>query len=254
MAPAGMAFDITYRPNDDAQFVAHWLIPYPAEDQNDAPPEEMATSQWLPHPIDVGPAQLRLSLACVIKAIEEPNVLPDVIAIHHMREVMLWIDRNGGYICAAPVCSDSSRIWNFLAADPMRDWCSSEIADRIGMSLSCLRVRLFEEGTSFVRLLHEVRMGHALSEIVATNRPIYKIAREIGYQCAAQFTARFYERYGLRPGDARGHDRSVRSESAPPRRVIAPVLVLSGTHLAGDNEQDRALTAMQMQRVVTGSI
>ncbi|MCW3062134.1 MAG: ybcM [Capsulimonas sp.] len=245
-APAGMAFDITYRPSAETPFVADWLLPCLAEDQDDTPPEDMAMPQWLPRPIDARKSQFRQSLACAIKSIKEPKELPDVIAIQHMREVMLWIDRNGGCVRAAPATSESSRIWNILAADPMRDWRPSEVADRVGMSLSCLRIRLFEEGTSFVRLLHEVRMGHALSEIVATNRPIYTIAREIGYRCTAQFSARFYERYGLRPGDARGHNRSVRSRLVSSRRIIVPALVLSGTHQAGVIGGDGSLTPTRM--------
>ncbi|MEO7719816.1 MAG: helix-turn-helix transcriptional regulator [Capsulimonas sp.] len=239
--PAGMAFDITYRPDEDSRFAADWLIPYLAEDQDNAPPEDMAASQWLPRPIDAGGTQFRQSLDCVIKAIKEPKELPDVIAIHHVQELMLWIKLNGGCVRAAPASSESSRIWYILAADPMRDWNPFEVADRIGMSPSCLRIRLFEERTSFVRLLHEVRMGHALSEIVATNRPIHTIASEIGYRCTAHFSGRFYERYGLRPGDARGHDRSLRSGAASSRRIPAPALVLSGTHQAGVAGRDGAL-------------
>ena len=52
-------------------------------------------------------------------------------------------------------------------------------------------------------------MSHALSLLLTTKMPIYEIGREIGYQSTPRFTIRFQERYGLRPGDVRGHDRPI---------------------------------------------
>ena len=226
MIPGGVAFDLTYRTTANGSYVADLLIPDPAIERPGDPPEEMAARLWLPRPIDVVDPRFRQSLDRAMAAINQQQELPDVIALHHMLEVFQWIELNGG--CAYERCgrSVSDRIWNICANEPSRDWCADEIADRLGLPVHRLRSSIHDEGRSFSQLLHDVRMSHALSLLLTTNMPIYAVAQEIGYRSAPRFTIRFRERYGLRPGDVRGHDRSVRSRHFAPSMTRTPAYAL----------------------------
>jgi len=100
----------------------------------------MATPEWMPRPIGADEPQFRQSLTRAITAIKEPSGLPDVIALHHIQEVLYWIRIKGGVICAAPAHSEYSRVWNILARDPTRDWrlgirVASGQAGKIGADL-----------------------------------------------------------------------------------------------------------------------
>ena len=220
--PADIPFDIAYRPKDDSEFVAEWLMPCPANGRYDASLEEMAMPQWLPHPIDVADPRFRQSLDRAMAAINQQQELPDVIAVHHMLEVFQWIELKGGCLYGTSDRSVSGRIRSICANTPSREWRPDEVADRMGLSVSCLRNCIRDEGMSFPQLLHDVRMSHALSLLLTTNMPVYAIAREIGYQSAPRFTIRFHERYGLRPGDVRGHDRPIQSSRFAPLTARKP--------------------------------
>jgi AraC-like DNA-binding protein len=220
--PGGMAFDLTCRTNRDGHYVADLLIPDPAIEWRAATSEGMVAAQCLPRPIDVSDPRFRQSLDRAMAAINQQQELPDVIAVHHMREVFQWIELKGGYAHAPCDGSISGRIWSICASDPSRDWRPDEVAHRMGLPVSGLRSKIHDEGRSFSQLLHDMRMAHALSLLLTTNLPIYAIGREIGYQSAPRFSIRFNERYGLRPGDVRGHDRPVRSRHLAPSMSSVP--------------------------------
>jgi len=211
--PAGMAFDFTYHPDKYSGFLAQWLIPCLAETPRNAAVNVMTTTEWMPRPLDVIDPQFRQSLDRAIGSINGPDALPNVVAIHHMQDAMRWIGEKGGSVCAAPAFSYASSIWNILAVEPTRDWLPLEVAERMGVSPTRLIDRLCLEGTTFVRILHDVRMAYALSLVLATDRPVYKIAPEIGYRSKAQFRLRFHQRYGLLPGEVRGRQLVKRSHA-----------------------------------------
>lgn len=212
--PGGMPFDLTYRTNDDGSYIAHMLTLDPAIEPRGALSDEMTSPQWLPHAVDVAEPRFRQSLEQAMAAIHQHQELPDVIAVHHVLEVIRWIELKGGWACAPCDRSMSGRIWNIFANEPARDWSPDEVAGRLGLSVTRLRNSTHDEGASFSQLLHEMRMSHALSLLLTTNMPIYVVGREIGYRSAPRFTIRFQERYGLLPGDVRGHDRPIRSRNA----------------------------------------
>lgn len=225
--PAGMAFDIAYRMSERSLFVADWLIPVVPNDAPNASTQEMAELDWLPVPVDGAVPQFRQALEQAIRAIKTPG-LPDVIAQHRMQEAIQWIAVNGGCVCESPISSDVSRIWRILATDPMREWSRIDIAERIGVSLTRLQFLLRRDRITFARLIHDLRMGRALTLLLATDIPIHAIASDTGYRCATQFRSRFYERYGLLPSEVRGqnHKVKVRSRRATMARSRPPTFLL----------------------------
>jgi len=210
--PAGMAFDIAYRMNERSPFVADWLIPVLTNDAPNASTREMAESEWLPVPMDGAVPQFRQALEQAMEGITTINV-SDAIASHRMQEVIQWIAVNGGCVCDSPISSDVSRIRRIMATDPMREWSRIDIAERIGVSLTRLHFLLTRDGTTFARLIHDLRMGRALTLLLATDIPIHAIASDTGYRCATSFRTRFCERYGLLPGAVRGPNLKVKARS-----------------------------------------
>ena len=65
------------------------------------------------------------------------------------------------------------------------------------------RRRLTAEGTSFRRLLDEVRHGRAL-ELLALDVPVAEVARELGYSETSTFTRTFTRWEGVPPSRVRG--------------------------------------------------
>ena len=233
--PAGIPFEIAYRPKDGSTFVAEWLMPCPVAIDRNVSREEMAEPRWVPRPVDAVEPAFRNSIKRAIEAIKAPASLTDVHALQDMREIVHWIEVKGGTVCAAPATSGVYRVWNILAADPTREWRAHEVAASLGVSVYRLRELLAEESTTFARLIFDVRMGHALSQILATNQPIYAIAGDIGHRSVAQFRIRFLKRYGVIPAAVRGYRLSTRARPISSECNTARNLVLhdghSGKHL-----------------------
>ncbi|ENK2465314.1 helix-turn-helix transcriptional regulator [Salmonella enterica] len=91
------------------------------------------------------------------------------------------------------------RCQNLLLANPGAHWTTQDVARYLFISVSTLRRRLAAEGTSFQKLLDDVRLNNALAAIQSTLKPISVVARDNGYQCPSRFTARFQQRFGITP-------------------------------------------------------
>lgn len=85
-----------------------------------------------------------------------------------------------------------------LQHDP-ESWPSmAEVAGDLHRDIRTLRRRLAEEGTSFRRVLDEVRHHRAL-ELLAQRVPVSEVARELGYSETATFTRSFTRWEGVPP-------------------------------------------------------
>ena len=94
--PAGMAFNFRYLPDDNSRFVAQWLIPYLAAEPCNAPVNDIKATDWLARPVDVADPQLQQMINRAIASIKEPDGAPNMAAVHHMQEALLWIGAKGG--------------------------------------------------------------------------------------------------------------------------------------------------------------
>lgn len=66
-------------------------------------------------------------------------------------------------------------------------WSIQDVSRQLFMSALTLRRRLAAEGTSFQRLLDDVRLNKALAAIPSTLKPISVVARENGYMSPSPF-------------------------------------------------------------------
>lgn len=63
-------------------------------------------------------------------------------------------------------------------------------------------------GKPIHRWLVELRMQRAAERIRCTERPIYQIAQEVGYESMSQFTSAFKKQYGVTPGEYKKMSKS----------------------------------------------
>ncbi len=93
----------------------------------------------------------------------------------------------------------SGRVRAVLAADLARAWTLPEVCARLATSERTLRRNLQDEGTGFRAVLHELRLASALTQLLSTALPVYRIAYDCGYQSVSRFTSNFHKRFGLPP-------------------------------------------------------
>lgn len=106
-----------------------------------------------------------------------------------------------GSLLLPPQPSLAEQVRDRIAADPARDWPSSELEQMLGLSGATLRRRLAADGTSLSLLRAEARLAHAMGLLYTTSLPLKSVAARAGYRSLPSFSKRFFERYGLQPAD-----------------------------------------------------
>jgi AraC-like DNA-binding protein len=108
-------------------------------------------------------------------------------------------------VLAEPVVTLAARIRMMIAANPAREWSSSDVEAELCMSGATLRRRLAEEGTSLRAVLIDARLSYALSLLLTTRLPVKSVASRVGYASPSSFVKRFAERYGVEPSRVGGN-------------------------------------------------
>ena len=120
---------------------------------------------------------------------------------HRLLEILLILAKKDSRLFAYAFSGDSwsRRVRMLLTTDIARAWEIGEVCQRLGTSESALRRHLKDENTGFRELLHELRLGTALTLLLQTSHPVYRIAYDCGYQSVPRFTTNFHKRFGLPP-------------------------------------------------------
>lgn len=120
---------------------------------------------------------------------------------HRLLEILLILAKKDARLLAYPFLGESwsRRVRTLLATDIARGWEIGEVCKRLGTSESVLRRHLRAEKAGFRELLAELRLGTALTLLLQTALPIYRIAYDCGYQSVPRFTSNFHKRFGLPP-------------------------------------------------------
>lgn len=120
---------------------------------------------------------------------------------HRLLEILLILAKKNMRLLAYAFSGENwgRRVRTLLSTDLARAWEIGEVCQRLATSESALRRHLKAENTGFRELLHELRMGTALTLLLQTSHPVYRIACDCGYQSVPRFTTNFHQRFGLPP-------------------------------------------------------
>lgn len=124
---------------------------------------------------------------------------------HRLLEILLILAKKNPRLLSYAFSGEnwSGRVRTLLSADIAHLWEIGEVCHRLGTSESALRRHLKGEKTGFRELLYELRLGTALTLLLQTSHPVYRIAYDCGYQSVPRFTSNFHKRFGLSPKELR---------------------------------------------------
>lgn len=91
------------------------------------------------------------------------------------------------------------RVRAVLSADLARTWTLADVCKQLATTESTIRRNLKREGMNFREVLYELRLASALTLLLQTSLPIYRIAYDCGYQSVSRFTSNFHKRFGVPP-------------------------------------------------------
>lgn len=195
----GQVFDVINTPGPDGAYTASWLVfdagvlaRFGAER-----PEAPAVSAVLPLPRP--DPEFLDAYSRAVAAVAAGEALPAAVAEQRLREVLVWLGLYGGRPVCPPGGSVAARVRDLFAADPARGWTAADAARHLAMSEATMRRRLAEEGQSAQKILIDVRMHRALMLLQSTDRPVTRIAFDVGYDSPSRFAVRFRERFGHPP-------------------------------------------------------
>lgn len=194
----GQSLDITNRLAVDGSYRALWLVPDDAliaAYANEKPEKPVIRHA---QPITQGGRRLTETLERAVQAVEDSDV-PEPIACHHMKELLLWIDVHGARFGQTTSLTMATKVRQLIAPDLSREWSAPTVASTFAMSEATLRRKLSDEGTSLSKLLVDARMSFALQLLQSTTQPVMQIALTVGYQTPSQFAVRFRDRFGFAP-------------------------------------------------------
>ncbi len=199
----GQSFDITNRPAANGDYEAFWLVWDPSillAYQGETPIQQAMLIQ----PMQAG---FQEAYDRARAAIINPANVPQEIAIHRLKEVLVWLRMQGGCFEIPRPTSAAAQVRALLNSAPHQTWMAPEIAKQLAMSEATLRRKLQAENLSLTKIMLDLRLSHALVLLQSTDKSITQIANEIGYESPSRFAIRFRERFGQPPAAFRSNPR-----------------------------------------------
>jgi AraC-like DNA-binding protein len=105
----------------------------------------------------------------------------------------------------------AGKVREILLVNLMRPTSFETVASRLHMTTRTLRRKLGEEGTSFRRLVDELKMEVAVKYLRDTELPVDEIAYSLGFSEASIFRRAFRRWTSRSPREFRDHEHSVRN-------------------------------------------
>lgn len=197
VVPGGIFIDIDNQPDATGLYEALAL-------NIDCTASEISQGRTVTHGV-VRPQEGFLSaLEAARDAVRPESGIPQDIAIHRFREVLMWLSAENIAFQHQQATPLPIRVRKLLSSDPARSWRAGEVAEALAVSEPTLRRHLARQETTLTDLLMDVRLSHALHLLQTSEAPITQIALDCGYQSPSQFARRFHLRFGLTPSALRG--------------------------------------------------
>lgn len=120
---------------------------------------------------------------------------------HRLMEILLLLASKNPALLSYSLNRDNwgQRVRAVLAADLAHAWDLKQVCERLATTESTLRRNLKREELSFRALIQDLRLSTALTQLLQTSAPIYRIAYDCGYQSVSRFIANFHKRFGVPP-------------------------------------------------------
>lgn len=198
--PGPSSFDLRNEPDAKTKKYTALLIPFKAELL-----ERLTRSHNLVHEVRREPVEAILFERDVTLHESIHHYLTTVgsakLLNHRLMEILLILATRHPALLAFGLhrVQWGGRVRAVLAADLARTWVLAEVCKRLATTESTLRRHLKQEGTNFRELLHELRLASALTQLLQTSLPVYRIAYDCGYQSVSRFTSNFHKRFGVPP-------------------------------------------------------
>jgi AraC-like DNA-binding protein len=198
--PGPMSFDLRNEPDAKTKSYAALLIPFKTELLG-----RLVQSHNLVHAVPRAPSgailygpddALYASVQHYLTTLGNAKLLN-----HRLMEILLVLaTRNAALLSFDRYQSLwSARVRALLSTDLTHVWTLGEVCHRLATTESTLRRNLTREGESFRALLYDLRLAAALTQLLQTSLPIYRIAYDCGYQSVSRFSANFHKRFGVPP-------------------------------------------------------
>jgi len=203
----GQTFDITNRLAGGGIYDARWLVwdasLIDAFNVN-GPVQSSAKDAELVGAID---GAFTATFDRALEAIGQIDTIPHDVACHRLSEVLIWLSLRGIRFQTTNPSTTKSIVRNLFASALDANWTVAAVATQLGMSEATLRRHLAAEGASLSDILVDARMSFAMKLLQSTDRPINRIALDVGYESPSRFAIRFRKRFGFAPTAIRGHQR-----------------------------------------------
>lgn len=200
----GCEIEVTNTPPDGGPYLAQSVSIDPALCAECKQPTARLTPITGARRLERPPEFLRAAFERALRACDESAGVPASLARHQLQEVLLALAETGLRFDPGRFRRMETRVRRLVGSDATRRWRVSEVARQLGMSEATLRRRLESEGTSFRRVLQDMRMGRALVLLQSSELSVVQVALEVGYDSVSQFTARFRRHFGQSPRQLRG--------------------------------------------------
>lgn len=155
---------------------------------------------WLPC---LGDAALASAIRHAVAGLDDA-VLSRRMVLHRCVEVLAALAERGLHLPPEAEPAAAAGIQALVAARPHLPWSAADAARVLGVSEPTLRRRLAAEGTSFRRIVADVRLTHGLMLLQTTRQSILEVALACGYESPSRFAGRFRDRFGMSPSELRG--------------------------------------------------
>ncbi|EMN6585965.1 helix-turn-helix transcriptional regulator, partial [Escherichia coli] len=93
----------------------------------------------------------------------------------------------------------TERLKDIIESDLSKTWQISDFAKILHMSESLIRKRLKGENINYNTLIVDIRMNYAFNMLMATEKNINIISREVGYVSTSYFISKFRNYFGITP-------------------------------------------------------
>lgn len=213
---SGNTFDVTNIPGEPAgRFEASWISFCNELLQNAGARPLQPVLQTAAHRVAAAAPAFCQAFQHAFDALSDSESIPQAVAVKRMEEMLSWLDAYQIFFPQPRSQGMTGRIRQQVTGNIAWPWSAADTAKAMAVSEATLRRHLKAEGTSFSRLVSDIRMEYALTLLQVTDRPVTRISLEVGYENPSKFSARFRQRFGFSPGQVRSENFSLSIPSLP---------------------------------------